>query len=336
MIGAILAMATALPAVGPMPAATPIVIGHRGASGERPEHTIASYARAIEVGADYIEPDLVMTKDGVMVARHENEISGTTDVALHPEFAGRKTTKIIDGRAVTGWFTEDFKLAELKTLFARERLADIRPGNLAWSKERIPTLAEILALVKASKRVVGLYPEIKHSTYFAANKLAMEKPLIAALRRAGFTKPTDPVFIQSFEIGNLRALHKMTSLRLVQLIEQGAAPPDSPALTSAKMISPAGLREIATYAQAIGPQKSLVIAEGRVTDLVRDAHAAGLLVHPWTFRAENMFMDVMFQSGPDAKAQGDLKAEIRSFYAAGVDGVFSDFPGEAVAARRQP
>ncbi len=331
MIAALLALASATP-----PATMPIVIGHRGASGERPEHTIASYARAIETGADYIEPDLVMTKDKVLVARHENEISETTDVASHPEFASRKVTKTIDGHAITGWFTEDFTLAELKTLYARERLADIRPGNLAWNRERIATLAEILALVKAAPRPVGLYPEIKHSSYFVRARLAMEKPLLAQLKRAGYSKATDPVFIQSFEVGNLRALHRMTRLRLVQLIEQGASPPDNAALSQAMMTTPDGLRDIATYAQAIGPQKTLVIAEGRTTDLVRDAHAAGLLVHPWTFRAENMFMDVTFQSGPDPKAHGDLRGELRTFYAAGVDGVFSDFPGEAVAARTRP
>jgi glycerophosphoryl diester phosphodiesterase len=327
VIGAMLALA-AVAAQGP-----PIVIAHRGASGERPEHTIAAYQRAIDSGADFIEPDLVMTRDGILIARHENEISGTTDIASHPEFASRKATKIIDGAAVTGWFTEDFTLAELKTLYARERLPAIRPGNLAWARERIVTFAEILALVKTAKRAVGLYPEIKHSRYFAALKLPIEPVLLKALAQAGYSRATDPVFIQSFEVGNLRALHTMTKLRLVQLIEAGGHPADAPALTNAVMTSVAGLRDIARYAQAIGPQKTLVIHEGRPTDLVRNAHAAGLLVHPWTFRAENMFMDVIFQSGPDPKAAGDLIGELRAIYALGIDGIFTDTPGVAVQAR---
>jgi len=318
MIGALIAMAAA--------ATQPIVIAHRGASGERPEHTIAAYTRAIEVGADFIEPDLVMTKDGILIARHENEISGTTDIADHPEFANRKTTKTIDGQSVTGWFTEDFTLAELKTLWARERLPQLRPANLAWNRERIATLGEILALVKAAKRRVGLYPETKHPSYFASIGLPLERPLVRALARAGYTRATDPVFIQSFESGNLKTLHTITRLRLVQLIDaDGAA-----------MVTRAGLSAIAGYAQGIGPNKALVINGTTPTALIRDAHAAGLLVHPWTFRAENMFLPPQFQRGDDPKAHGDLRGEIRAVLAAGVDGVFSDFPGEAVAARRAP
>jgi len=318
----------------------PLVIAHRGASGERPEHTLASYERAIEQGADFIEPDLVMTKDAVLVARHENEISETTDVAAHPEFAARKTTKTIDGRSATGWFTEDFTLAELKKLRARERLPQLRPGNTAYDGQfEIPTFAEILALRKAAKRRVGVYPEIKHGTYFTSIGLNMEAPLLAALKAAGLTRATDPVFIQSFEVGNLQRLRAQTKLRLVQLVDASGSPADRPDLRYPAMVSPAGLREIARYADAIGPTKSLIVprdASGRSlppTTLIADAHAAGLKVHPWTFRAENIFLPTELRHGSAPGEHGDLTTEIKQFYALGVDGVFSDFPGIAVRAR---
>lgn len=327
-----------------MPAfAGPVIIAHRGASGERPEHTIAAYQRAIDQGADFIEPDLVMTKDDVLVIRHENEISGTTDISDHPEFAGRRTTKAIDGKPVTGWFTEDFTLAELKTLRARERLPQLRPANMAWRDERIATFDEALALVRASKRTVGIYPETKHPSYFASIGKPLEKPLVDALARAGFTQADDPVFIQSFEVSNLKALRAMTKLRLVQLIE-GAEPPydqvvAGTGLTVAAMVSPEGLKAIAGYADAIGPYKLLIEprdGEGRAlapTTLVADAHAAGLLVHPWTFRSENAFLAAGDRIGEDKAGRGDAASEYRRFMAYGVDGLFGDFPGEAVKAR---
>ncbi|HTI31934.1 MAG TPA: glycerophosphodiester phosphodiesterase family protein, partial [Sphingomonas sp.] len=219
----------------------PIVIGHRGASGERPEHTLASYERAIEQGADFIEPDLVMTKDHVLVARHENEISGTTDVANHPEFASRKATKTIDGQQITGWFTEDFTLAELKTLRARERLPQFRTENTAFDgKFEVPTFEEILQL-RAQHPRVGVYPEIKHGTYFAHIGLAMEQPLLDILARHRLTKASDPVFIQSFEVGNLVWLKAHSKIRLVQLIDDKAGPADRPTSTYAAMLTPAGL-----------------------------------------------------------------------------------------------
>jgi glycerophosphoryl diester phosphodiesterase len=334
----------ATPAPAPL-SGRPVVIAHRGASGERPEHTLASYTLAIAEGADFIEPDLVMTKDRHMVARHENEISGTTDVAKHPEFASRKATKTIDGHAITGWFTEDFTLAEIKTLRARERMPQLRPGNAAAydGKFEIPTLDEILALVaeqdKKTGRRIGLYPEIKHSSYFTKLGLAMEKPLIATLAKAGYTKQSDPIIIQSFEVGNLKALHQMTKLKLVQLVASEEGPADQPGMTYAQMVTPAGLKQIATYAQAIGPEKPLIVPrdkDGRSlapTTLIADAHAVGLIVHPWTFRSENYFLPAELRKGSAPGDHGDAAAEYKMFYALGVDGLFSEFPAEAVAAR---
>lgn len=317
-------------------ATRPIVIAHRGASGERPEHTIASYTRAIAQGADFIEPDLVATKDGVLVARHENEISETTDVAEHPAFAARRTTKTIDGRAVTGWFTEDFTLAELKTLRARERLPALRPGNTAYADERIPTLDEVIALAKAHG--VGIYPETKHPSHFRALGLPLEPPLLAALSRAGWTERDAPVFIQSFEVDNLKMLRGQTRVRLIQLVDAEGAPADGAAESYAAMLTPAGLKAIAGYADGIGPAKALVIPRdtaGRSappTRLVADAHAAGLAVHPWTFRAENLFLPAELRRGDGRGAHGDVVAEMRAFVAAGVDGLFADFPALAVEA----
>ena len=323
--------------------ADPIIIAHRGASGSRPEHTLAAYKLAIEQGADFIEPDLVMTKDDVLVIRHENNITDTTNVADHVEFADRRTSKTIDGHAVVGWFTEDFTLAELKTLRARERLPQIRPANMGWVDEEIATFDEALALVRATKRRVGIYPETKHPSYFAAIGKPMERALINALARAGYTKADDPVFIQSFEVSNLKALRGMTKLRLVQLIEGETPPYDQveagTGMTVAEMVTPKGLKAIAGYADAIGPYKLLIEprdAAGQAlppTSLVHDAHAAGLLVHPWTFRSENIFLPAGDRVGEDQGAKGDAAAEYRRFLGYGVDGLFSDFPAEAVAAR---
>jgi glycerophosphoryl diester phosphodiesterase len=327
----------------------PIVIAHRGASGYAPEHTLAAYFIAIGQGADYIEPDLVMTRDGVLVARHENEIGGTTDVAAHAEFADRRTTKVIDGVRVTGWFTEDFLLEELKSLRARERIPELRPANARLDGTlEIPTLEEILALargVEEQRRVrarelglpapapIGVYPETKHPSHFAAIGLAMEERLVAALERYGYRGPDGRAFLQSFETANLQLLQQLTRLPLVQLIEASGAPYDcvagGEARTYADLLTPRGLEEIAAYAACIGPAKSLVIArdaEGRLTRptaLVAQAHAAGLQVHPWTFRAESAFLP----------AGVDLGAELRAFLAAGIDGFFTDQPDVGVRAR---
>jgi len=337
----------------------PIVIAHRGASAERPEHTLAAYERAIDLGVDYIEPDLVSTKDGVLVARHENEISGTTDVALHPEFADRRTTRIIDGRSVTGWFTEDFTLAELKRLRARERLPEVRPDNTAYDgQEAIPTLEEIIALVRRKERetgrVIGLYIETKHPGYFAAIGLPLEPGLLRLLREHGYEGPDAPVFLQSFEVGNLKALRRQTRVPLVQLMEADGAPYDAVLAgeprTYADMASPAGLAEIAAYADAIGVAKDMVVPRGPDNDLlapttlVRDAHAAGLQVHVWTFRSENAFLPRRWQAGGgqsaeagaegiDPAARGDAAAELALFLELGVDGVFADDPAVAVPVR---
>ena len=323
----------------------PLIIAHRGASGERPEHTIGAYERAIEQGADYIEPDLVSTKDGVLVARHENEISETTDVAAHPEFADRKTTKTIDGQSLTGWFTEDFTLAELKTLRAKERLPQLRPANTAYDgRWDIPTLDEVIALVKeheqATGRKIGLYPETKHPSYFRGIGLALEEPLVATLKKAGYAKRSDKLFIQSFEVDNLKRLNGMTELPLIQLMAGAYGPPDQPGVTYAAMSTPEGLAEIARYADGIGVEKAMVIprdAEGRLaqpSNLVRDAHKAGLNVHVWTFRRENYFLPTGLKSGDSPVAIGNVQAEIKAFVATGINGLFSDNVAEAVAATR--
>jgi glycerophosphoryl diester phosphodiesterase len=317
-----------------------IVIAHRGASGERPEHTIAAYTLAIEQGADYIEPDLVLTKDGILVARHENEISETTDVSAKPEFADRKTTKTIDGQQMTGWFTEDFTLAELKTLRAKERLPQLRKANMAFDGQfEVPTFEEILELAKA--RGVGVYPETKHPTYFASIGLPHEAPLLALLIKYGHTEKTAPVFIQSFEVENLRALRSKTKLRLIQLMDEKGSPPDRADLTYPAMATAEGLKTIATYADGVGPNKALVIPRtllgnlGEPTSLVADAHKVGLAVHPWTFRRENYFLPLSQKSGINPAAYGDLENEIRAFLDAGVDGIFSDNPAQAVAATKR-
>lgn len=336
------------PALSAAPAAErPLLIAHRGASADRPEHTLMAYKLAIEQGADVIEPDLVSTKDGHLVARHENEISGTTDVADHPEFAARRTTKMIDGQKMEGWFTEDFTLAELKTLRAKERLPQLRPANSAYDgQEAIPTLAEILALVKAEEartgRRIGLYPETKHPSYFRGIGLPLEEPLLAALAKAGYREKSDPVFIQSFEVGNLEAIRPRTKLRLIQLMAPEYGPPDKPGQTYAAMATPDGLKAIARYADGIGVERAMVIprtAAGGLaapTSLVADAHAAGLQVHIWTFRPENYFLPTEFRVGDDPRARGDGAGEIRAFLATGIDGFFSDCVTEAVKALQAP
>jgi glycerophosphoryl diester phosphodiesterase len=321
------------------PRSRPVVIAHRGASGERPEHTLAAYDLAIEQGADFIEPDLVPTKDGILVARHENDITDTTDVADRPEYAGRRTKKTIDGVEHSGWFTEDFTLAELKTLRARERLPLLRPENARFDGQfDVPTLAEIVALAKRRSsetgRAIGIYPETKHPSYFASIGLPLEDALLAELKAAGWDSADAPVFIQSFEVDNLKALAKRTRVRLVQLVASSGGPADGAHASYADMLTPAGLRAIASYAAGLGPEKPLVVdGDGRATPLVAAAHAAGLVVHPWTFRAENHFLPSADRAGIDPRAHGRLDEEIARHLAAGVDGFFTDFPYVGVAAR---
>jgi glycerophosphoryl diester phosphodiesterase len=323
---------------------TPIVIAHRGASGYRPEHTLASYRLAIEMGADYVEPDLVSTSDGVLVARHENEIGGTTDVAEHPEFANRRTTRTIDGRALTGWFTEDFTLSELKTLRAKERLPQVRPANTAYDgRFEVPTFDEILELVTSEStrlhRQIGVYPETKHPSYFASLGLALEVPLVQALRRHHLERPGARVFLQSFETDNLRRLRRMTRLPLIQLIDSNGAPHDlvhaGDPRSYADLVTPVGLAEIATYADGVGVDKELVLPRDAdaTSTLVEDAHAAGVLVHVWTLRRENRFMATEFRIGTDPDASGDAFLEDLAFLDAGVDGFFTDNPDLGVEAR---
>ena len=351
---------------------TPLVIGHRGASGYRPDHTLESYKLAIDMGADFIEPDLVATKDGVLVARHEPNITGTTDVATRPEFASRKTTKNVDGVNEEGWFVSDFTLAELKTLRAVQPLSD-RDQSFN-GKFQIPTFEEVLDLAKAegtkAGRTVGVYPETKHPTYHAKLGLPLEDRLLAVLAKYGYTTKASPVIVQSFEVSNLKYLRSKTQVRLVQLVDANdvnadgsmdlTAPYDKPydfavagdSRTFASLLTPAGLKEIKTYADGIGPWKPYLIpskqvdankdgkpddlnGDGKIderdrvmmpaTSVVKDAHAAGLFVHAYTFRNEAKRLASDFK--------GDPKAEYKLFFNLGVDGVFSDFTDTAKAAR---
>jgi glycerophosphoryl diester phosphodiesterase len=328
---------------------SPIVIAHRGASGYVPEHTLAAYYIAIQQGADYIEPDLVSTQDGILIARHENEIGGTTDVADHPEFARRRIQKTIDGSAIEGWFAEDFTLAELKTLRARERIPTIRPDNVRFDGQfPIPTLEEILQLVRGveqnSPRRIGIYAETKHPSYCRSIGLSLEEPLLKTLSKWGYSGRTAPIFLQSFEVQNLQDLRKTTDLPIIQLIEASGAPYDYVARgarhTYADLLKPAGLKAIAAYADGIGVHKDLLIPRdnnGKLaapTSLVQAAHAAGLKVHAWTFRAENHFLPADCKQGSDNAARGDLTGEIVRFLQTGMDGLFTDQTDCGVRARQ--
>ena len=311
-----------------------LVIGHRGAAGERPEHTLAGYERAIDEGADYIEPDLVVTKDLVLVARHENEIGGTTDVAEHPEFADRRRTKEVDGRLVSGWFVEDFTLAELRTLRAKERIPGVRSANARFDGlYQVPTFAEIVQLVKAKEaeagRTIGLYPELKHPNFLLqTDGIDSVDLLVSALHKAGLDHRGDPVFIQCFEVGPLKRLHKLLPLPLVQLVGADGGPADEPGVTYAAMLSPSGLHDIAQYAAAIGADMRLLFTpEGRPTDLIAAAHDAGLKVHAWTLRKENAFLPPALRRGGNPEGTGDIAAAFAALQKAGVDGVFTDDPG---------
>ncbi|MBX9572497.1 MAG: glycerophosphodiester phosphodiesterase [Candidatus Obscuribacterales bacterium] len=336
------------------PNSKPLVIAHRGASGYRPEHTLAAYELAIDLGADFIEPDLVSTKDGALVARHENNITGTTDVAAHKEFSNRKCKKRIDGVIEEGWFSEDFSLAELKTLRAKERMPQVRQRNTIYDgRYEIPTLQEVIDLVrrkeKALNRRIGIYPEVKHPTYFASISLPTEDKIIKTLNNNGYADRSEPVFIQCFEPSTLQKMRSQTKLKLIQLIDESGQPYDwtekKDKRTSAHMVTVEGLKEIAQYADGIGPNKNLIYPRSKdgsidkASDLVLNAHKAGLQVHPWTFRNENNFLPENLRSG-DQKASdapslyGDAIREYELFYDAGVDGVFSESPDTALEARR--
>lgn len=325
----------------PSLAKRPIVIAHRGVPGSRLEHTAASYLLGIEQGADFIEPDVVATKDGVLVVRHENEISGTTDVADRAEFAALKTTKWVDGVPHTGWFTEDFTLAELKTLWCRERLPQLRPQNVPLAdSERILTFDEVLDLASGSP--AGVYVETKHPSYFRSIGLDLNELLLEVIDRRGQNHVGGKVIIQSMETANLKALRGRTELPLIQLLDRTGAPYDLVATYDqrdyAALTTPGELAKIAEYADGIGPNKSMVIArdlEHRLigqTNLVRDAHATGLLVHIWTMRNENNFLPADFKLSGKKSDPGDAMAELLAFFAAGVDGVFSDYTDTAVTA----
>jgi glycerophosphoryl diester phosphodiesterase len=306
----------------PRPVVRPVVIAHRGASGYRPEHTLASYELAIAMGADFIEPDLCSTRDGVLIARHENEISETTDVADRAEFRPRRTTRRIDGREVSGWFTEDFTLDEIRTLRARERLP-FRDHSFD-NRFEIPTFQEILDLARRGN--VGVYPETKHPTYFRQLGLPLEERMVEALHAAGFKSRDAPVFLQSFETGNLRYLRTLTDLPLVQLLDVDGRPWDD-SRSFADLATPEGLAGIKEYADGIGPNKRMIVPagpDGRLlppTSLIEDAHRAGLLVHPWTMRGDGSFL------APDY--EGDPEREYEQILGLGVDGLFSDFPDVA-------
>jgi glycerophosphoryl diester phosphodiesterase len=311
----------------------PLIIAHRGASGERPEHTRMAYERAIEQGADVIEPDLVMSRDGVLLVRHENEIGGTTDVADHPEFAARRTTKTIDGQSITGWFTEDFDWAELQTLRTRERLPDLRPANTAFDgREPILTFEQVLEIARGASRrtgrVIGVAPELKHPSWFAGIGLPMEDAFVAVLERHGLTGAEAPVIVQCFEVGTLERLRGRINTPLLQLIAGDGGPADRPDLTYAEMTTPEGLAQVAAYADWIGADTALIEPQpGEPTGLIGDAHAAGLKVAAWTFRAENIFLPSADRVGADPAAHGRLRERLARFAAYGLDAAFMDQSG---------
>jgi glycerophosphoryl diester phosphodiesterase len=328
----------------------PTIIGHRGASGYRPEHTLGSYQLALDLGADIVEAgDLVPTRDGHLVCRHEPEIGGTTDVADHPEFAGRRTTKLLDGVSLTGWFTEDFTLAELKTLRAVERIPANRPHNTLYDgRWEIPTFEEVLKWQDEQTRKRGkqvwIYPELKHPTYFRELGLGLEERVARLLRRSGKDGKNAPVILQSFEPTSIQRLNKLVGNPLVVLLSSAGSRPwdfveTGDLRTVADLVTPKGLKEIASYAQGIGPTLDLIVprdAAGRLTTpttLVKDAHRAGLILHPYTLRNENPFLPAEFREGTDADAYGDVFGAYRAYFATGIDGVFTDHPDTGLLAR---
>ncbi|MEV7899018.1 glycerophosphodiester phosphodiesterase [Streptomyces cyaneofuscatus] len=326
----------------------PTVIGHRGASGYRPEHTLGSYQLALDLGAHIVEQDLVPTKDGHLVCRHENDITATTDVADHPEFAGRKATKRIDGVSYTGWFTEDFTLAELKTLRATERIPGNRPDNTLYDgRWTIPTFEEVLRWAdregRKRRKPVWLYVETKHPTYFRSLGLGLEEPLARLLRRYGRDRRNAPLILQSFEPSSVQRLARLVDTPRIVLLSGPTTRPwdfveSGDPRTVADLVTPAGLKWIASYAQGIGPTLDLVIpkdAAGRLTTpttLVKDAHARGLLLHPYTLRNENSFLPADFRRGTDPNGYGDVFGAAAAYFATGIDGIFSDHPDTALLA----
>ncbi|MGW2746404.1 glycerophosphodiester phosphodiesterase [Streptomyces sp. NPDC001450] len=328
----------------------PTIIGHRGAAGYRPEHTFGSYNLALDLGADVVEAgDLVPTKDGHLVCRHEPEIGGTTNVASHPEFADRKTTKVLDGVPTTGWFTEDFTLAELKTLRAVERIPANRPHNTLYNgRWEIPTFEEVLKWqdeqTRKRGRQVWIYPETKHPTYFRKLGLALEERVAKLLRKYGKDSRNSPVILQSFEPSSIQKLNQLVDNPLVVLLSSATSRPydfveAGDPRTVADLITPKGLREIAGYAQGIGPTLDLIIPKnadgtlGQPTTLVADAHKVGLVLHPYTMRNENPFLPAEYRKGSAADAYGDVFGVFRTYFATGIDGVFTDNADTGVLAR---
>ncbi|MFI6105414.1 glycerophosphodiester phosphodiesterase [Streptomyces sp. NPDC051310] len=326
----------------------PAVIAHRGASGHRPEHTLGAYQLALDMGAHVIEQDLVPTKDGHLVCRHENDITGTTDVADHPEFASRRTTKTVDGTALTGWFTEDFTLAELKTLRAKERIPGTRQENTVYDgRWAVPTFEEVLRWAEKEGRRRGhpvwLHVETKHPTYFRALGLGLEERLARLLRRYGRDGADSPTFLQSFEPTSMQRMAKLVRTpRVVLLWTADDRPWDfretGDPRTVADLITPRGLQWIASFAQGIGPLLDLVIPRGEdgrlgePTTLVRDAHAKGLVLHPYTLRNENSFLPADFRRGTDPTAFGDVFGAYEAYFATGIDGIFTDHPDTGLLA----
>lgn len=328
-----------------------IIVGHRGASALRPEHTLESYQKAIEDGADFIEPDLVSTKDGFLVARHENEISGTTNISTLSQFADRKKTKTIDGTSLTGWFTEDFTLNELNQVKARERIPAFRPDNTQYNdKFAIPTLEQIIELAdqhyQKTGKIVGLYIETKHPTYFQKLNLNLEDPLLKTLAKYKYTREIAPIYLQSFEVSNLKyfkdqlILHKtLKNAKIIQLFDdKSKSPADFVAQnitkTYADLATAQGLKEVAQYANGVGPSKSYIFNEAYTapSSFVTDAHAVNLKIHPYTFRPENNFLASNLKCSlavEDAAKRCETGAakEYEMYFKAGVDGVFTDDPG---------
>lgn len=328
-----------------------LVVGHRGASALRPEHTLASYQKAIDDGADFIEPDLVSTKDGVLVTRHENEIGGTTNVSTLSQFADRKTTKNIDGKDLTGWFTEDFTLSELQQLKARERIPEFRPANTAYNDlYPVPTLEQVIELAEANYKktgkIIGLYIETKHPTYFKNQKLAMEDTLLKTLAKYEYTRDIAPVYLQSFEVSNLKYLKDQLDLhktikhaQIIQLYDAKTSQPadfveSGETKTYADLATAQGLKDVAKYANGVGPSKGYILnfndkGSVQTTSFITDAHTAGLKVHPYTFRPENNYLPTPLKCSQDKPAErcpsGALK-EFEAYFKAGIDGVFTDDP----------
>jgi glycerophosphoryl diester phosphodiesterase len=306
----------------------PIVIAHRGASGYLPEHTLEAYALAVEQGADVIEPDLVLTKDGELLARHEPVLDETTDVAEHPEFADRKTTKLIDGKPVTGFFADDFTLAELKTLRAEERLPQLRPDSAAHDGEfELVTYDEVLDYVATLEEKVVTYPEMKHPSYYEDKGMSIEDALADLLEERKLDRKRSPVWIQSFEYESLLTIAERVDNRVGLNIDGQGEIPDADLDEYAETLDTVSLNKNRIFPRA---------ADGSIsepTDIVERAHDRGLDVHVWTFRAENQFLPANLREGSDPAAWGDIEAEFELFYDLGVDAVFSDFPDLAVAAR---